>query len=48
MDSTMTSDLSIKLTTPNGVTYNQPVGLFINNEWRHSKLGDNITVISPM
>lgn len=36
------------LTAPNGPSIEQPLGLFINNEWREAKSGDSITVISPM
>lgn len=36
------------LTAPNGRLIEQPLGLFINNEWREAKSGDSITVISPM
>ncbi|GAB7358453.1 hypothetical protein MBLNU230_g2517t1 [Neophaeotheca triangularis] len=41
------SDLSIELTTPNGKTYTQPTGLFINNEWVASSKGQKITSINP-
>jgi aldehyde dehydrogenase (NAD+) len=41
------SDLSVQLTAPNGRTYTQPIGLFINNEWVKSSDGDKITSINP-
>jgi hypothetical protein len=44
----MSSDLYQQLTAPNGVTYNQPLGLFINNEWHRSKGNEFIPVVSPM
>lgn len=44
----MTSDLYQQLTAPNGVTFNQPLGLFINNEWQPSKANEFISVVSPM
>jgi aldehyde dehydrogenase (NAD+) len=44
----MTSEFYQQLTAPNGVTYDQPLGLFINNEWRPSKAGEFISVVSPM
>lgn len=43
----MTS-LSQNLTAPNGHSFEQPLGLFINNEWRPAKSGETITVVSPM
>ncbi|EXA35771.1 aldehyde dehydrogenase (NAD+) [Fusarium oxysporum f. sp. raphani 54005] len=44
----MNSELYQQLTAPNGVTYNQPLGLFINNEWRRSKVEELISVVSPI
>ncbi|KAI7759677.1 hypothetical protein LZL87_009000 [Fusarium oxysporum] len=44
----MNSELYQKLTAPNGVTYNQPLGLFINNEWCRSKAEELISVVSPI
>ncbi|KAG7405134.1 putative aldehyde dehydrogenase-like protein [Fusarium oxysporum f. sp. rapae] len=44
----MNSELYQKLTAPNGVTYNQPLGLFINNEWCRSKAEALISVVSPI
>ncbi|KAJ0352373.1 hypothetical protein COL154_006586 [Colletotrichum chrysophilum] len=44
----MTTKLFQEITTPNGVTYTQPLGLFINNEWVAAKSGEEITVISPI
>ncbi|KAL4876738.1 aldehyde dehydrogenase domain-containing protein [Aspergillus karnatakaensis] len=40
------SDLAIDLTTPNGLRYTQPTGLFINNEFVASS-GQTITSIDP-
>lgn len=39
--------LSVPITLPNGITYQQPTGLFINNEFVHSKQGKIFTVINP-
>ncbi|CAG9954650.1 unnamed protein product [Clonostachys rosea f. rosea IK726] len=44
----MTSELFATLTTPNGVRYSQPLGLFINNEWVASRENDRIVSISPI
>jgi aldehyde dehydrogenase (NAD(P)+) len=41
------SDLSVQLTAPNGRSYAQPIGLFINNEFVPSKSGEKITTINP-
>ncbi|KAH6655843.1 aldehyde dehydrogenase domain-containing protein [Truncatella angustata] len=43
----MTQDLIVQLTAPNGRTYQQPTGLFINNEWTASADGAQITSINP-
>ncbi|KAJ4245539.1 mitochondrial aldehyde dehydrogenase [Fusarium torreyae] len=43
----MAPELQQELTAPNGVTYTQPLGLFINNEWRPSKANDFISVVNP-
>ncbi|KAL3293545.1 aldehyde dehydrogenase (NAD+) [Colletotrichum asianum] len=40
----MTTKLFQEITTPNGVTYTQPIGLFINNEWVAAKSGEEITI----
>lgn len=45
---TMASTLFQDLVAPNGHKYTQPLGLFINNEWRAAKSGEKIMVISPM
>ncbi|SCU88122.1 LAFA_0E10858g1_1 [Lachancea sp. 'fantastica'] len=37
----------VKLTTPNGFTYQQPTGLFINNEFIKSENGETISVEDP-
>ncbi|KAI6754001.1 hypothetical protein HG530_013177 [Fusarium avenaceum] len=39
--------LAVQLTAPNGRTYKQPTGLFINNEWVKSSDGGKITSINP-
>ncbi|KAF5502229.1 putative aldehyde dehydrogenase-like protein [Colletotrichum aenigma] len=44
----VTTNLVQEVTTPNGVTYTQALGLFINNEWVAVKSGEEITVISPI
>lgn len=41
------SDLSVQLTAPNGRTYAQPVGLFINNEFVASRSGEKFATINP-
>jgi aldehyde dehydrogenase (NAD+) len=41
------SDLFVELTAPNGRKYQQPRGLFINNEFVKSKSGETITSINP-
>lgn len=43
----MSSDLSTKLTAPNGVSFTLPTGLFINDEFVRSHSGDKITSINP-
>ncbi|RAH68335.1 aldehyde dehydrogenase [Aspergillus aculeatinus CBS 121060] len=41
------SDLAESITAPNGVTYIQPVGLFINNNWVCSSNSQMIKSINP-
>lgn len=41
------SDLSVQLTAPNGVSYTQPTGLFINGEFCKAAKGGTITSIDP-
>ena len=41
------SDLQVRLTAPNGRDYNQPTGLFIENEFVKSMSGSKITSIDP-
>ena len=41
------SDLVVQLTAPNGRKYDQPIGLFINNEFVKSKDGGLIESINP-
>lgn len=43
----MASSLAVELTAPNGKTYSQPTGLFINNEWVTSSKGEKIVSIDP-
>ncbi|KAJ5225286.1 Aldehyde/histidinol dehydrogenase [Penicillium chermesinum] len=45
--SAIMSDLSVQLTAPNGRSYTQPIGLFINNEFVPSKSGEKITSVNP-
>jgi hypothetical protein len=44
---TSTSDLEVQLKAPNGRTYSQPTGLFINNEWVKSSNGQKLTTVNP-
>ncbi|CAH6722150.1 potassium-activated aldehyde dehydrogenase, mitochondrial [[Candida] jaroonii] len=39
--------LSVKLNLPNGISYEQPTGLFINNEWVKPLRGETLEVTSP-
>lgn len=41
------SNLSVQLTAPNGRSYTQPIGLFINNEFVASKSGEKFASINP-
>lgn len=41
------SHLETELTAPNGATWTQPLGLFINNEFSESVRGDKLTTINP-
>jgi aldehyde dehydrogenase (NAD(P)+) len=41
------SDITVQLTAPNGRKYDQPIGLFINNEFVPSKSGDKFASINP-
>ncbi|KAL2820120.1 aldehyde dehydrogenase [Aspergillus granulosus] len=41
------SDLFVQLTAPNGRSWTQPTGLFINNEWVKSVDGHKIISINP-
>lgn len=41
------SNLVQEVTAPNGVTYEQPLGLFINNQWVASSNGQKIAAINP-
>ncbi|VUC28959.1 unnamed protein product [Clonostachys rosea] len=43
----MATTLNQDLNAPNGAKYTQPLGLFINNEWRAAKSDNTIQVISP-
>ena len=40
-------DLFVDITAPNGRTYKQPTGLFINNEFRPSSNGQTIVSLDP-
>lgn len=40
--------LHVDITLPNGIKYEQPVGLFINNQFVKSSLGKTFSVISPL
>lgn len=39
--------LEANLKAPNGTEYAQPIGLWIDNEWRSSKKGEMITSVNP-
>ncbi|KAJ5610253.1 hypothetical protein N7510_006972 [Penicillium lagena] len=41
------SGLTVQLTAPNGHTWSQPTGLFINNQWVKSSNGEKIATINP-
>ncbi|KAJ6169576.1 hypothetical protein N7497_002419 [Penicillium chrysogenum] len=41
------ADLSVQLTAPNGHTWTQPTGLFINNQWVKCSTGEKIASINP-
>lgn len=41
------SQLSIELSAPNGRTWSQPTGLFIDNEFVESKKGEKLVTIDP-
>lgn len=41
------SNLVQKITAPNGLIYEQPLGLFINNRWMTSSNGQKIVSINP-
>lgn len=43
----MADSLHIDITTPNGRRYQQPTGLFINNEFRPSSSGQTIVSLDP-
>ncbi|KAJ6256726.1 Omega-crystallin [Drechslerella dactyloides] len=43
----MTGSLKQEIKAPNGVTYEQPLGLFINGEFVKSKAGNTISTINP-
>lgn len=44
---TTAEPLSVPLTAPNGLEYDQPIGLFINNSWVPSGAKKKITSINP-
>jgi aldehyde dehydrogenase (NAD(P)+) len=39
--------MEVELTAPNGRTWTQPLGLFINNEFVKSSTGEVIATINP-
>lgn len=41
------SQLSVQLTAPNGQTWSQPTGLFINNEFVESQKGNKLVTTDP-
>lgn len=41
------ANTSVQLTAPNGHTWTQPTGLFINNQWVKSSNGEKIATINP-
>lgn len=41
------SDISVQLTAPNGRSYIQPIGLFINNEFVAAKSGEKFATVNP-
>ncbi|KGO68401.1 Aldehyde dehydrogenase, N-terminal [Penicillium italicum] len=41
------TELSVQLTAPNGQTWTQPTGLFINNQWVKCSTGEKIASINP-
>ncbi|CAI7629563.1 unnamed protein product [Penicillium viridicatum] len=41
------ANLSVQLTAPNGHTWTQPTGLFINNQWVKCSTGEKIASINP-
>jgi hypothetical protein len=41
------SSLSEQLTTPNGIQYKQPLGLFINNEFVQARSDETIIAVNP-
>lgn len=43
----MGSMARVSLAAPNGRSWDQPIGLFINNEFVESQGGDRITTINP-
>ncbi|KAK6349185.1 hypothetical protein TWF730_009936 [Orbilia blumenaviensis] len=47
LSSTMTSSLTQEIKAPNGVTYQQPTGLFIGGEWVGSKAGNKLATVNP-
>ena len=40
-------ETSVELTAPNGVKIDQPVGLFINNDFVKSSTGEKFATIDP-
>ncbi|KAJ4252742.1 mitochondrial aldehyde dehydrogenase [Fusarium torreyae] len=44
----MASQLFQNLSAPNGHSFQQPLGIFINNKWVEAKSGKKLTVVSPI
>ncbi|KAK6512402.1 hypothetical protein TWF481_001288 [Arthrobotrys musiformis] len=47
LSSTMSSSLTQDIKAPNGVTYQQPIGLFVGGEWLKSKAGNKLATVNP-
>ncbi|KAK6508492.1 hypothetical protein TWF506_010580 [Arthrobotrys conoides] len=45
--SSSSSSLTQEIKAPNGVTYQQPTGLFVGGEWIKSKAGNKLATINP-
>ncbi|KAF7563344.1 hypothetical protein G7046_g775 [Stylonectria norvegica] len=47
LSSVLRARLETELTAPNGTTWTQPLGLFVNNEFVESSRGQTITTVNP-